>query len=543
MKNDTDKYIQKTIIKSLERLKEHDKAGYYQINLELIHQYSAQEDILKNLQKHYFSLNDHKCLIVVLSHLKKLQPKSQSILVSLIVHSVLSEQSLSISQELDSLEDVTIIREQEKFFSIAKIAQKNAKFEAAEGLFKLLILKSNIEEEVKFALAALYIEMKSPNKAICLYKELLTNNKQDVALLYNLATLEEEIGNKVRAIALYRNILCIQPSFVEAQSRYLYLNDDVTENDQIFQFAQKQVRKKNTLSEADAQLCFALGKVFDSQQNYQKASHLYTKANSALNYKFDQDEWVANIVKIKNDYQSRRKQVPGNAAIERPIFISGLFRSGSTLVEQIVSSHSKISCLGEVDYFQQSLGLKGITKGSLETAFNAFDITKTRERYISKLKNNFGGIDHLTNKNMECWLLLGKIIQVFPHAKIIYTSRGLFDNALAIYFQHLSRNQEYSADMEDIIFYVKQHQALMDFWKEQFPQNIYEVQYENVINNTKKEIKGLLNFLDLSMEDSCLEFYKNKSQINTASIWQVRRPLYKSSVGRWKNYQRYLPFP
>ena len=532
-------YIKKKILSGLDKLQAKDKEGYYRINLEMIELFKTDIQVLQSLQQHYHAFNDHKCLTYLLHKLNKAQPNTQSVLSSLVIHQLMSGDKENIAPYLDQLTNSTIEHESTTLLSVAKYAQKNTNFDNAIRLYQMLAQKGANKDEATFYLASVFIEQKQAKKAKLLYKALLSKDSGNPQVLFNLATLEEELGHKEAAISLYMDLISKEPNFIQAQSRYLYLKDDIKATDKVLLIALNTVGS-STLTEAEIQLCFALGKVYDQNKHYKQAVYFYHKANKALNYNFDKDLWQRSITAIQKNYQTVIENKISSDNPERPIFITGLFRSGSTLVEQILSSHSTVSSLGEVDYFKQAIGISDFSLASIEGQLGNTDHLAIREAYLSKLAEHGQGVDFVTNKNMENWLLIGHIIKAFPQARIIYTSRSIRDNALAIYFQHLSTDQPYAAKMEDIFFYIEQQQKLMDFWLMKFPDNIYEVKYESIVNDMDGEVNRLLAFLDLPMESNCLQFHNNKNQVNTASIWQVRKPLYKSSVKRWENYQKYL---
>ena len=145
-----------------------------------------------------------------------------------------------------------------------------------------------------------------------------------------------------------------------------------------------------------------------------------------------------------------------------------------------------------------------------------------------------------TDKMPHNYLYLGVIHQLFPDSKIINVNRNPIDTCLSIYFQFFNDSHRYATSLSNIAHHYAGHSALMDFWKEQFPEDIIDINYEDVVNNTQHEITRTLDFLGLKWQVSCLQHDKNKRHVLTASQQQVNKPIYKQSIERWKDYEAFI---
>ena len=229
-----------------------------------------------------------------------------------------------------------------------------------------------------------------------------------------------------------------------------------------------------------------------------------------------------------------------------PIFIIGLPRSGSTLVEQVLSNHSEVFGAGEIPLLQNLIkkyffSANNITdenkKEYLEKNFKVIG-----ETYLSQMKEKSLNAKKVTDKFPYNFKYIGIIKILFPNAKIVHCIRNLQDNCLSIFktkFANLSENK-WSYNLKEIISYYKMYKDLMDYWKKLIPDYIYDISYEKLINNNLSEIKNLSAFCKLNWEENLTKFYQNKRSVDTASALQVRKPIYKTSINYWKNFEKRL---
>jgi hypothetical protein len=243
---------------------------------------------------------------------------------------------------------------------------------------------------------------------------------------------------------------------------------------------------------------------------------------------------------VKLSFQKIKKntlKIQKNKSDLTPIFIIGMPRSGTTLVEQIISSHSKVTGLGELPFISQ-FGYS-ITKGLLE--FSGESISKFRNDYLEKLKSLANGNFIITDKMPQNFLYTGLIAATFPEAKILHVKRNAAAVCWANYKQWFRSNElGYSYSIDDIVEYHRLYEDLMKFWNKILNNKIYEVDYEALTIDHENEIKKLINHLDLSWEEKCLFPEKNKRSISTASNIQIREKIYKGSSQQWKKYKPFL---
>ena len=167
-------------------------------------------------------------------------------------------------------------------------------------------------------------------------------------------------------------------------------------------------------------------------------------------------------------------------------------------------------------------------------------VREWRRAYLEALPVQPGKDFRVTDKRPDNFLHIGLIKTIFPNARIIHTRRDPLDNLLSLYFLHLDPRMAYALDLEDAAHWYRQYERLMAHWKALYPADIFDISYDELVRDPRPVIEQLLDFCGLGWEDRVLDFHRNPSAVKTASVWQVREPLYARSSGRWRNYSRHL---
>jgi hypothetical protein len=224
-------------------------------------------------------------------------------------------------------------------------------------------------------------------------------------------------------------------------------------------------------------------------------------------------------------------------------------RSGTTLTEQIISSHPDVLGAGEVGYWgsaNKALPLKLHTKTPYPQCLQEMTITHAHEaieQYENILRKTVGPDTtsrHISDKMPHNFLHLGLIAMLFPNVKIIHTKRDPIDTCLSIYFQNFNDMHSYAADLTNLAFYYKQYERLMQHWHTLLPGRILDINYEDTINDPEYWSRQLISHIGLECDDACLAPHKLERAVKTISQWQVRQPIYKTSVQRWKHYEPFI---
>lgn len=435
------------------------------------------------------------------------------------------------------------------YFNLATCYQKARLFNDALINYKKAIELNFIDSiQAKLNLADVLQQLRREDEAFQVFEKLLDLEPECIPALYNLAGLCEEMGQKDKAIALYLKIRAIDEGHAMALSRLAYISDS-TDNSQKLTAQIKVVLTRWQYSNEETEsLYFALGKLYDDCKDYQEAALFYAEANRLSEQRippYNREYQVSVTEQMSRVFDASWMQDRSvNSAPEfRPVFICGMFRSGSTLLEQILSAHPEIQSAGEIDFLnRQILQLYPDFPFDMHTAESSSQSLRTlAASYINEVKEILGKVGTFTDKNPKNFMYVGLIKKVFPQAKFIFTQREPLDNSLSIYFQQLDETLNYAANIKDIRHYLSQHDRLLRHWKTVLePSDYMVVNYEELITDNKNVIAALLSFCNLNWNEQCLAFYKQKTRVKTASIWQVRQALHNKSISRWSNYAPFI---
>jgi tetratricopeptide (TPR) repeat protein len=354
-------------------------------------------------------------------------------------------------------------------------------------------------------------------------------------------------GDRPQALASYRRAVALKPQYGEAHRGLAYLRTH-TEYDKDVELMEQVYRAPGTPDHERMLIGFALGKVFDDLKRYDEAFECLLEGNrlkrKTFNFSIEKNaELFAQHKQVfDRDFVERHRAQSTSDATA--IFVLGMPRSGTSLVEQILASHPDVHGAGEVDYLRTVTdaaermtgkpfpqGVDTLPAGALRTA---------AESYLVKLKAIAGGATRITDKLPHNFLRIGLIQAVLPNARIIHCDREPLDNCLSIFQHHFSSHHGYASNLEELGRYYRLYEDLMKYWHAQLPQPIYRLNYERLTDDTEAEVRALLDYCNLPFHEACLAFHETDRVVNTPSAAQVREPMYRHSVARWKNYERHL---
>ncbi len=418
-----------------------------------------------------------------------------------------------------------------------------------------------LEERPDYPLAAkdlgqLYMETGNIEQAISCYEHALRLQPTYADAHTCLASALIEKGHINEALAHYREAVRVQPDFVHA---YYNLSQLASEGKYFFSPAEiQQLRalvrneKLPTLNRSVA--AFALGTVLDTQGAYDPAFEAFVQANAfrriyqrAMKRVFDPEQHRAYVDEViatfDHEYFSR---VQGwGTDTELPVFILGMPRSGTSLVEQILASHPAVYGAGELKEIPRLTD--GTPNDSSHTSPRPLAFTRcamvheVSAPYLEQLTQLAATkrASRVTNKNLTNVLYLGLLATMFPRARIVYCRRDARDVSLSCFFQNF-HYMDFSWSLDDIACYYGQYERLMEHWRSVLPIRIHEVCYEDLIANQEGVSRDLVAHCGLKWDERCLAFHKTRRAIRTASTNQVRKPLSTKSIGRWKHYEAHL---
>ena len=376
------------------------------------------------------------------------------------------------------------------------------------------------------------------------FKKAISYNPSYEKALFNLALVFKDLGNSEEFVENIEKALALNPSWGHAHYHLSRVKNYKKNDPQINQI--KQALKSENLKSIDLiGLNFALSKVYEDLENHKEQFKYLNEANSLrkkeLNYSIERDQKLF----------SRIKETFNNPPFEinftkfkiksiKPIFIVGMPRSGTSLVHQILDSHSEVKGLGELNNINKFVVplLKSFNKEKVE-CFSETQLLTLRKQYLDSLPISESNENIVVDKMPLNFRYIGFILSCFPEAKVIHMNRDPMATCWSI-FKYEFRGNSYSFNQEDIASYFGLYSDLMNFWRGIFPGKIYDLCYEDLTSNQEEETQKLLAHCELDWDEKCLNFQDNKTAVKTTSSMQVRKKMYQGSSEAWKKYQNYL---
>ncbi len=356
-------------------------------------------------------------------------------------------------------------------------------------------------------------------------------------------------GKDDEAVGYFRKALEMKPTLT---SPYLTMASiqSVGLNDEDIATLQQRLATEELENGQASDLHFALARSFEARKQYDEA-FAHAKAANELDYhavKFSAEgnrQFADRSIEVfDKDFFAAREGYGLESA--KPILVLGLPRSGTTLVEQIIASHPAVFGAGElVDFPDVARGINELAGTSAPFPDNARDISPEAsrtlaQRYLDMLDKRSGGAPHVTDKLPFNFRQLGLFHLLLPKARIVHCRRDPRDVAVSCYFIKFTKPISFAYNLDDFAAYYEQYVRLMDHWLDLFPDAIMDLHYEDLIADQEAKSREMIEFLGLPWDDACLNFHQNKREVKTASSWQVRQPVYKSSLERWRRYEKHL---
>jgi tetratricopeptide (TPR) repeat protein len=440
--------------------------------------------------------------------------------------------------------------------NLVKIYIANNDFDEAililKSILKLKILPVK-KNEVLNILGTAYHNNGNYELAKKCYEECLQFDDRNIQVYINFAILEQEYGffekakkildksNKVKKNAESYRIISLGKKFKSEEDL------DIIGMQALDSSASLNMSDKISLS-------FALGKAFEDMEKYSVSADYYLRGNTLRrsvfqNYDFNKELKILNDMSQIFDHNFYKTFNNTSNLGENIIFVVGMPRSGTSLLEQILSSHNNIFGAGELNYFGQSI----------DAVFNTFDFDNYKNKilkldkkqineigkyYLNKisLKNlNIDKKKYILDKNPINFKHIPLIFTSLPNSKIIHIKRNQNDNCLSIYKNFFHQNvMPWSYSEDELKKYYETYLKFMSNVKKNIERFVYEIEYEKLISNTEDEVRKLLNYLSLDWDQKCLEFYNNKRSVRTASVGQVRQKIYQTSKNKWEYFKPYF---
>ena len=439
---------------------------------------------------------------------------------------------------------------QEFLMFLAKGYLALSDFTALELLYENNRYMFSLPENIYAAILVLESLSRS-NEVLSLLEQCVEKEPDSADVNSSLAWCYQTLGRMTEAEACYRKAIQFAPN--DLNTRYLLsqLRKYSADDNNISEL-------ESYLSECNKQpgdcreIYAALAKEYEDIKQYDKAFlNLEAVAECVKKDSCHSAEGDNKLFKsVKSWMESAQNQAENMIKgfdDDSPIFVIGMPRTGSTLADTILSSHSKVQSLGELGCFRSAFQQAcQNTRGDFfeqffDSEFKPMDFSTVGACYIQMLQPLRDKSDFFTDKLPMNYVFLGLIALSLPKVKFIHTCRNPMDTCFSNYKMMFGRGYyEYSYDLKSLGNHYLGYRDLMAFWHQSFPGRIYDLHYESLVTEPENSVRELLGFLGLNWESNCLEFYKKKEAVKTASISQVRQPLYKSSIEKWRKFEKHL---
>jgi tetratricopeptide (TPR) repeat protein len=386
-------------------------------------------------------------------------------------------------------------------------------------------------------------------QALEAYEQAARLQPDEVRLRMSIGHVQKTLGRRADSEASYKAALAMDPGIAEA---YWSLADlkNYTLDDAEVETMQRLLTSDKREPSNEAQLHFALGKAFEQREQYADAFAHYARGNALrrLDEPFDIEQFESRTARIRALFDAGffAQRAGSGDPSPAPIFIVGLPRSGSTLLEQILASHSRVEGTMELpnilNITRQFDDMVASRDGYPETVGTAPAglLTALGSRYLDETAPLRSGREHFTDKLPNNFSHVGLIHAILPNATIIDARRHPMDCCFSTFKQHFAKGQTFSYDLDDLGHYYRCYLSLMDHWDAVLPGKVLHVQHEDLVRDPEANIRRLLDHCGLPFEPACLKFHETRRSVRTASAEQVRQPLYTSGVGHWRHFEKEL---
>jgi tetratricopeptide (TPR) repeat protein len=429
--------------------------------------------------------------------------------------------------------------------NLGSLYQYKENYNLAESYYKKSIKFNDKISEPLNNLGNLYSKLNNYSQAIECYKKAIIISPKFAVFYYNLGVTQKSLGDFKEAKINLEKAVKINKYLFVAHRTLSQLTKYTRETDHL-KILQDMYIDAKVSEPQKAELTFSLGKAFDDIKDYKKAFKYYSEGNDLRrkNIKFNIIEERYEFNEIKKIFNKSTFTNLKNTGCEdaTPIFILGMPRSGTTLVEQILSSHPNVYGADELNFFPEivekyfSNNFKSLSSANLSKTNNE-EFEKIGAKYIEKLRK-ISKNKRITDKLPINFKWIGFIKLILPNAKIIHCVRNPKDNCFSIFKNYFANPKlNFAYNLNEITDFYLLYDDLMNHWKNLYPDFIFDIKYEEIIDNSEKKIRDLLKNCDLPWNDRCLQFYDNKRPIQTTSDTQVRKKIYNTSIDSWINYE------
>lgn len=425
---------------------------------------------------------------------------------------------------------------------LGKVAPLLRDGRVAEALSRLAAIEARAGGDARLLqhLGEHYTHCGKPASAARCYRAAAALTPNDPHCLYNLASALIATGEADEAEALLDRVIALNPGDADAWQNRSTLRRQTPGANHVAELL--RAVEQAPAGPGEVALCYALAKELedlgDADQSFAWLKRGADRRRGLLSYRVEADvAAMAEIARVFDRPLFERAEA-GDPAVG-PIFVVGLPRSGTTLVDRIISSHSQVDSLGEINDFALSLvrvaGASG-GKGDLIRRSAGLDPAVLGRAYLDSIAGYGAPGPMLIDKTPVNFLYIGLIARALPNARIVHLRRGAMDSGYALYKTLFRMGCPYSYDLEDLAAYILAHRRLMDHWREVLPGRFLDVDYETLVSDQETVSREIIAHCGLDWQDASLRFHDNPTPAATASAVQVRQPMHGRSVGLWRRY-------
>jgi len=466
-----------------------------------------------------------------------------------------------IGMKLEVYDDAELLLEQAlllepdyhamRYDYVLTLLARHKQAQALEQIERLLAIEPH-NRAFRITHATACVGVGQHERAIELYRGILAETPRAADIHLSIAHALKTLGRQAEAVAAYRTAFELRPSFGDAYwslanlKTYRFADEDIAR-------MRAQERAADTGTEDRYHLCFALGKALEDRGDYAESFGYYQRGNALkkrdLRFKIEPIERNAALQAAVCTREFFAARSGWGCDARDPIFIVGLPRAGSTLLEQILASHSQVEGTTELPNILRFVAdLQGRDPDTTREPryprvlerLAADDFKKLGEKYIADTAVYRSGKPRFIDKMPNNFRHIGLIHLILPNARIIDARREAMACCFSNFKQLFASGQEFTYDIEDIARYYRSYLQLMRHWDEALPGKVLRVQHEDVVEDLEGSVRRILEFCGLPFEPACLEFHKTERSVRTASSEQVRRPIFKEGISQWRHFEPWL---
>lgn len=412
-------------------------------------------------------------------------------------------------------------------------------------------LKATPDDGLVWAgLAHAYAQASYPEESVTAFEKAIALGAASAGVQMGFAHVLKTIGDQDRALDAYRAAIKEKPDFGEVYWSMANLKIFNFEDEEVAAM-EKQLEDGSLSDSADVHFRFALGKAYEDKKDHDKAWHYYDTGNKANRHlvshsPVDMELRHSEIMEVFNEKFIAEHSGNGFDAAD-PILVVGLPRSGSTLVEQILASHSQVEGTSELPVLSKLAATIGRYRSdNIQFPKTALDLRERDwkalgQQYMeNSARHRLTDRPFFTDKLPNNFPLIGLLHLILPNAKVINARRHPLDSCLGCYKQLFARGQTFTYDVEDLAHYYRNYDEVIQHWNRVLPGKVLDVHYEETVTDLEGQVRRILDHCELPFEEGCVNFHETKRAVKTASSEQVRQPIYTGALGKWRDYEDHL---